>query len=322
MDSAATPPSLPVSLFEARFAVDGAPRLPAFPGSAWRGVFGRALKRAVCVVRHTECDACLLFRSCVYPYLFETPPPPDAAKMRRYSSVPHPYALRVEPGRRDGAYRLGVTLLGRAERHLAYVVHALAEAGKAGLGRDRQGFDLVEVLQAAVSDPTCWQRIYVPGMPLQAQPAAVPNPGPCPGVVVVNLLSPLRLRRHEHLVTPATFGFGDLFGHLLRRISLLSYFHTETPLEVDFAGLTRAAAEVPIGTPRLRWYDWTRYSSRQDTTMDMGGLIGSFEVSGANLAPFWPYLWLGQYTQVGKGTTMGLGRYELLSGTAEEETSE
>jgi hypothetical protein len=319
MDSAALTPILPLTLLECRFELDEPPRLPAFPGSAWRGVFGHALKRAVCVVRHTDCGACLLYRSCVYPYIFETPPPPDAGKMRRYSAVPHPFALRVEPRQSGLEYHLGVTLFGRAERHLPYVVHALSEAGRLGLGRDHQPFRLIDVQQARETGGDEWLGIYAPGQPLQGYPATSPTIVPCPDRVQIRLLSPLRLRTRDRLATPATFRFSDLFGHLLRRISLLTYFHTDTPLEIDFAALTRAAAEVPILEPRLRWYDWTRYSSRQETTMDMGGLVGSFDLPGEFLAPFWPYLWLGQFAQVGKGTTMGLGRYEILQKSAADE---
>lgn len=311
MDAVVPAPLLPLTWLECRFELDEPPKLPAFAGSAWRGVFGHALKRAVCVIRHTDCPACLLYRSCVYPYVFETPPPSDAAKLRRYSAAPHPFALRIEPGQSGLVYRLGVTLFGRAERHLPYVVHALAEAGRSGLGRDHQIFRLADVLQAREPARDEWSGIYTPGQPLRGYPAAIPAIGACPDRVQVRLLSPLRLRRRDRLVTPATFRFGDLFGQLLRRISLLTYFHTDTSLEVDFAALTRAALEVPIDTPRLRWYDWTRYSSRQETTMEMGGMMGTFELPGALLAPFWPYLWLGQYTQVGKGTTMGLGRYAI-----------
>jgi len=43
----------------------------------------------------------------------------------------------------------------------------------------------------------------------------------------------------------------------------------------------------------------------------MGGLIGEIELDGADLEPFWPYLWLGQWTHAGKGAVMGLGRYRF-----------
>jgi hypothetical protein len=43
----------------------GAGRFPAFPGSAWRGAFGHALKRTVCVMRLRPCAGCPLERSCI-----------------------------------------------------------------------------------------------------------------------------------------------------------------------------------------------------------------------------------------------------------------
>ncbi|MEZ5581405.1 MAG: CRISPR system precrRNA processing endoribonuclease RAMP protein Cas6 [Candidatus Competibacteraceae bacterium] len=44
-----------------------------------------------------------------------------------------------------------------------------------------------------------------------------------------------------------------------------------------------------------------------------GGIIGELTLTGDKLAPFWPYLWLGQWTHVGKGAVMGLGQYRLLT---------
>ena len=38
----------------------------------------------------------------------------------------------------------------------------------------------------------------------------------------------------------------------------------------------------------------------------MGGLVGSFELAGADLGRFWPLLWLGRWTHAGKGCPMGL----------------
>ena len=92
---------------------------------------------------------------------------------------------------------------------------------------------------------------------------------------------------------------------------MLSYFHADTPLEADFAALAHGSRTVPVHEPELHWHDWTRYSSRQQTTMQMGGLLGRFELRGEDVEPFWPYLWLGQWTHVGKGATLGLGRYGI-----------
>jgi hypothetical protein len=34
--------------------------LPVFKGSTFRGIFGHALKKVVCALKHQECRACIL----------------------------------------------------------------------------------------------------------------------------------------------------------------------------------------------------------------------------------------------------------------------
>jgi CRISPR-associated endoribonuclease Cas6 len=61
----------------------------------------------------------------------------------------------------------------------------------------------------------------------------------------------------------------------------------------------------------LHWRDWTRYSSRQQQEMSLGGVVGTWNLY--NLPPaLWPALWLGQWLYAGKNTTFGLGQYRLL----------
>jgi hypothetical protein len=67
--------------------------LPPFLGSTLRGAFGHALKEAVCVVPHRDCERCMLIDRCIYPYLFETPPPPDFELLRNQQNAPHPFVL-------------------------------------------------------------------------------------------------------------------------------------------------------------------------------------------------------------------------------------
>ena len=56
-------PKLPIGHYQLRFRAQDPVRLPPFAGSAWRGAFGQALKRLICVTREPECAACLLYRS-------------------------------------------------------------------------------------------------------------------------------------------------------------------------------------------------------------------------------------------------------------------
>ena len=119
-------------------------------GSAWRGAFGHALRKAVCVTRLPACDPCVLLRSCPYPFLFESRTPPGAKKLTRYPRTPGPFVLEPADPRfdtldRDGTLSLGVTLFGAANDHLPYVVHALEQAGRQGLTGRRVALDMLDV---------------------------------------------------------------------------------------------------------------------------------------------------------------------------------
>lgn len=49
--------------------------LPIYKGSTFRGGFGYAFKRIVCISSHKDCSECLLKEKCIYSYVFGTPPP-------------------------------------------------------------------------------------------------------------------------------------------------------------------------------------------------------------------------------------------------------
>ncbi|MDI9469765.1 MAG: CRISPR system precrRNA processing endoribonuclease RAMP protein Cas6 [Acidobacteria bacterium] len=304
-------PELPFARYRLRFVSRDKGLLHGYTGSVWRGALGHALKKVVCVTRHSACMSCLVYRSCPYPYIFETPPPPGAQKMRKYTAAPHPFLIEPPAGPEGDAYDLGLTLIGRGNGYLSYLIHALQRAGEQGLGKGRISVELTGVWQALPAESERWKQIYEPGGILEAGPPDVAVVPAAPDMVRITFETPTRLQRDAHLVTPRRFRFSDLFGPLLRRVSMLSAFHTDTPLETDFAGLMERARRVEAVGAKLVWKDWTRYSSRQRTTMQMGGLIGEIVVDLTEGFQLWPYLWLGQWLHVGKGTSMGLGRYTI-----------
>lgn len=304
---------LTVSRYRLRFIAQEPLRLPAYAGSAWRGALGHALKRLVCVTHEPRCPDCLLYRSCSYPYLFETPPDPAIALLRKYPAAPHPFLVRPpadthRPLAAGEETLLDLTLFGHGHRYLPYVIHALDQAATHGLGAQRGRLALATVDQQI---NTGWTPIYQPDEPLTPRPPHIPEPPPCPERLTLRIDTPLRLAVDNDHITPDTFRFTYLFGSLLRRISLLIAFHGDAPLTTDFAALARAANAVPLTAARLRWRDWNRYSSRQQNAVPMGGLVGEIALNGAGLEPFWPWLWLGQWTHAGKGAVMGLGSYQL-----------
>lgn len=307
-------PRLEIGCYRLYFSPPSAVPAERFTGSAWRGVFGFALRRLACTVRNQPCPSCLLYYTCVYSYIFETPPPPGSEKLRKYTAAPHPFVLipAAESSAQD--YLLGLNLFGRANSMLAYVVQALREAAGRGLHPLNQPLELTAVHQQVRLGHGGWDPILDDGGRLTPHAASVPPCPPAPPRARLVLLTPLRLRIEETYIRPASFHFAHLFSSLLRRFSLLTYFHSSEPLQTDFADLTARAQSIAIHRPDLRWHEWARYSSRQRALLPMGGLLGSFELEASRLGPLWPFLWLGQFVHAGKGAAMGLGRYVILPG--------
>ncbi len=313
----ASEPCLPVSRYRLHFR--GPASSTGFAGNHWRGALGHSLRVRQCLTGAPTCTGCSQRHGCDYAYLFDTPVPKDSAKMRRYAEAPHPYTLFESTAPRQRGFEnvatLEFTLLGRAGAHAAAFAGALIDAAAAppGIGGRRMALLAWEGERATGSDT--WNAIATEATHAAAVTAAVADAAwpaaPSQGWLTIELLSPLRVRREGRTIGPHVFAFADLFGNLLRRISMLTYFHAATALETDFRGLIDAARRIDAETA-LRWCHQSRFSARQQAAMTMDGVIGQLRLPIDDaLRPFWPYLWLGQFTHVGSGATMGMGRYRL-----------
>ncbi|CAK0748980.1 CRISPR-associated protein Cas6 C-terminal domain-containing protein [Gammaproteobacteria bacterium] len=298
------------------FIAQDALRLPPYAGSLWRGAFGHGLKQTVCVTRQPRCDGCLLRKGCVYSQVFESPPAP-AKTVGQGAAIPHPFVLDVPTGQpRDRAagdvLTLGMTLLGPALSHLPYVVHALRSAGERGLGKGQTRVVLHEVLQEAPwsqgSGITLFSAPEGTLRPLQTIEPVVP---PVPVSVHLEFTTPLRIKHQNDLLGPREFRFPALVKNLLWRLESLARAWGGGTLGLPVADLL-ASAEAVEAEYRLYWQDWTRYSSRQEVEMQMGGLMGHLTLGSPGLAALWPWLWRGQWVHAGKGTGFGLGAYRLM----------
>jgi len=361
-------------------------RFPSYKGSAFRGGFGYAFKRVVCVIKGKECDDCLLKQKCIYSYIFETPPPQDTEMLRLYPKVPHPFVIEppitekqtFEPGEE---FSFHLILIGNAIDYLPYFIYTFTELGKQGIGQGRGKYDLMQVegmdleneaiqiydhkTQTLTNHYPIIHAHQLNHQPLTARLSscvgenrAIHNqiPSPCEGedfvvmvrqahharrytlslskgqsndeggvnivsqkdtsqggnhhnTITISLLTPLRLRFDGHITDKIEFHV--LIRNLLRRISSLSYFHCGEKFQVDFKGLVERAMLVKQVASDIHWYDWKRYSTRQEEWMSLGGVTGTVSYEG-DISDFMLLLKLGEYVHVGKGTSFGLGKYEIL----------
>ncbi len=291
--------------------------LPPYAGSTWRGLLGWSLRRTACITRSPTCDGCLVAANCPFFRLFEVPKPaPDDP---RGQTVSHPFVLdlddegtrRIPPG---GTLSLGITIIGDANVLLPNLVYALSQAGETGIARNRGRFRLHQVLQERWLSSDDWEVVLdADGTGLTPIPVGPVDLPPPPERPRVDLVTPLRIKRFGRLVGPAEFEAGDFLRALCRRLDTLDrHFGEGTPGGLC-PGLTDLLADMRPEPADLRWLDWTRYSSRQGTRMQLGGLVGHFALPAEITGALWPLLWLGQWVHIGKSTSFGLGTYRLNS---------
>lgn len=300
-------------------------QLPPYKGSILRGGFGTVFKETVCVVEHRDCARCLLRSRCAYPYVFDTPVPEDATRLRKYPAAPHPFVF-LPPLEEKTLYRPGetlafdLTLIGKGADFLPYFIYTFERLGeRRGLGKGRGRFS---VESAVWLSPQGEETLIYDGSAktLRNSFRLVTVQDLCSELSTLHLLTlhfltPTRLVYTEAL-TPVP-DFHILIRTLLRRLSNLAYFHCGTELNLDFRGLITAAEQVETETSDLHWYDWERYSARQDARMKLGGFVGRVTYRG-DLHFFLPLLRLGEVVHVGKGTSFGLGKYEIQEGKHED----
>jgi hypothetical protein len=310
--------------FTAKLLPETSLALPPFAGSMFRGAFGMALQETVCVTRTYDCPPCSLRERCLYPYVFETPPPRNTLVMRKYTAAPHPFVFEppeggaiVPPGQ---PVALGLTLFGKALAYLSYFVFALERLGQRGLGGRRVRCRLASVESSLEGREwvlySAEERVLRSAEPFQktvalpCHPSAAPQGDGREELLQIELVTPLRLVYDSRLARELPFHV--LARSLLRRVAHLSYFHCGgDPRAIAFKEWIALAEGVQIVGQDLEWYDWVRYSNRQRQAMTLGGLVGRVTFQG-KVAPFRPLLSVGEVAHVGKGTSFGLGCYRVV----------
>jgi len=294
---------------------------PHFAGSALRGAFGRALRRAACITGQRECTGCPLRNTCAYGVVFDPAAPAQPLHPSFQDGLPRyliePPALGASELRPGHSQRFALVLLPGTGSHLALLQHGLRAAVEQELMRP----GLFRLTDLQVSQTT-----------LQAtEPPALKVPPHTPSHITLQWRTPLRLQHlGKPLFKPAALDATTLVRALLRRQlqwQQLTQPAHPSPAEPPAApaapnansegpAALQAAALCTLDTQHLQWHDLERHSGTQGRKLPLGGLLGSATLHGPThaLHHLLPLLYLGEQLHMGKETVMGLGRYRLSLG--------
>ncbi|MGI6647589.1 MAG: CRISPR system precrRNA processing endoribonuclease RAMP protein Cas6 [Bacillota bacterium] len=272
---------------------------------------GQVLKEMVCIRRDRQCRRCSISNKCSYTFVFETATY-YAGQPRDSGGVPQPFVLEP-PLEEETRYEVGQTinfslvLMGRGVDYLPYFLSAFDFMGERGIGRRRGRFELFRVTDS-YSGEVVYDResgeVNSLLTPRNLSDLLLKSEA-CQSCCLT-LLTPLRLKQGGSLTEQ--FNFELLIRAILRRITYLNQYFGDQEIELDYKQLIDQAKEIKTRARNIAWRDWERYSSRQDTRMKLGGIVGDIEFAG-EITPFWPFLLMGQEIHIGKNTTFGLGKY-------------
>lgn len=272
--------------------------LPPYAGSVFRGAFGHALKNMACFSAQTSKGKCTCqpLDGCVYQQLFD-PPKQTSITLGREFDVSPPIVIEtmampecLQAG--DVAY-IDVVCVGQAANAQWPIIKlALQRSFKQGLGNRH---------------PQRGQAVYVKDevIPMAAWDGQSGNQH-------ITLLSHARLQHQNQILSAQEWDVKVFLKSLLRRCTLMQEAYDLGLPEVAWDEVLSAIEQVQWQDVVLNDVSWNRWSNRQKQIMPMDGVIGHFVLH--QIQPvLLPYLHIGQYLHVGKGSVFGLGQYQMAS---------
>ncbi len=284
-----------------------------FAGSLLRGGLGAALYRLACVREDLACADCFLRPHCLYPALFEPgdradgPAPRRGPRARRFAIVP-PERISKGPSSFD------LKLFGPPPGSMPYLLYALVEMGRAGIGHEKVPLEVERIESLGPpggGSSVVWEARGL--FPERTRPFSAgevfdaSSPSGPPRRIVLDLLTPLRMKEAGRIrsgLTPARL----VRAALRRLIDLGDSLGPSWPR--GWPGVLEAAGRAVLLGESVRWFDWGRYSRRQDRAMRLGGALGTIEI-GDVPGELVPILRTAAFFHLGKNTTFGLGAIEL-----------
>lgn len=293
--------------------------LPEYAGNLFRGAFGHAFKQTACFTMEKNCNPCPKKDLCPYYTVFEAQYPETIQQIKRLQSPPKPYIITpppmhittVDPGK-NLAFEL--TIIGKAIEYLPYFIFTFKKMASEGIGKTRGRFSIddIQILSAQTGR---YQSIFKPDTKniLTIDPSlhltlTTTPPQEAISDITLSFQTPVNIvvdknPKHE-------MPFQPLFTRLISRLNALSLLYEGSMLLEDPRELIDLAKTIETAENYTSWYQFKKHSGRQKQTYLAGGYLGSVSYQG-ELTPFIPYLQMGEYVNVGKNTTLGLGKYEM-----------
>lgn len=277
--------------------------LPAFKSSMLRGIIASSIRKFVCHTGENNCANCAYGAGCIYCRTFE--PQTGVCGQTRQ----HQYVIRCTDMRTKFSsgelFEFDSLMFGESTRAFAYFIKGLMNARRKGLGGGRAPFEVTRITSRSLPvfgggelDARCVVSEYT------NRADSI-----CPNEIVVNFQTPFRTKDGGKLAARLTAAI--FIRALMDRLVGLNMIQQEAAFGWLKSVQSNLGDEICLATNGLKWQEFERYSNRQKTSMQLGGLVGKVKFSGPSLHVLLPIIRIGELTHIGKATTFGLGKYVI-----------
>jgi hypothetical protein len=211
------------------------------------------------------------------------------------------------------SFDFNLLLFGEINNNMPYFVYAFDRMGQIGIGKKIDGKRGQFILKSIKTEGKIIytdkdQILKMPDLTELTYPEESSTHSDSHLRLTLTLETPLRLKFENRLISELPFHI--LVRAMLRRASSLLGCYGDQNLSIDYQGLVKEAQDVRIEDNRLKWFDWKRYSGRQDKHMLMGGMVGSITYKGM-IGPFLNLIDFCSKVHIGKQTAFGLGKFSV-----------
>lgn len=281
------------------------------PGMILRSVLGMKLKKTSCSLKKNQCHTCKIVKHCPYGFLFETPEKAfegSSHKVHGNHGI-HPFIVSSSFWKGEEISKMPIYIrMYDSSFHMApSLYYALVLAGEDGLFREREKFEVESLMPSedcSFYEDKVWQlNPYVEKKEYKK--------------ILIQIKTPLRIQKNGQFLK--NLSYEDILDATWHRMSFLLKNYGK--VEEDFEHkrdwyLERKEVSLKMKENiklNIYWSDSSRWSSRQQQRTTLGGFMGEMEVSGF-FTPFEESLLQGgSLFHIGKNTSMGLGKINVLN---------
>lgn len=264
-----------------------------------RSIMGMSLHALCCSNRGTVCDECSNCAGCLYSEFFEGMRKKDDGN---YVRSVHPFSLHLVDrtgGRSIDEFTFLIKVYGNQIENIPYIFASFIRMGAIGAGKEKIKYR-AEIIGSESLDADYRERT-------EQWEENMAYYDPYEGDIKVKLITPLRFKSEGKYRFDFT---AEQFMLALRRryISVIDAFGEQS------ARREFVSSAHKIVQRDFRWNESGHWSSRQQDSMQLGGVVGSFVMHGSFSAYEMMLLDFASRFSAGKNVSFGLGNIAFERG--------